>query len=143
VTDPPVVLRKLGTLREHVARASRRRPSSVDAFLADVDAQDALSMSLLVAVQEAVDVAFHVSTDEGWGVPASYAESFEILARNGVLTDRLAKTMTSTSALRNRLAHGYASVDAARLWAELPAGLEALTDFATRVAVWLGRSASP
>lgn len=30
------------------------------------------------------------------------------------------------AALRNRIAHGYASVDFARIWAELPSGLEAL-----------------
>jgi uncharacterized protein YutE (UPF0331/DUF86 family) len=50
-------------------RSRRRRPVSVDVLRKDVDLQDALAMSLLVAIQEAVDIAFHIAADEGWGVP--------------------------------------------------------------------------
>ena len=39
--------------------------------------------------------------------------------------------------MRNRIAHGYASVDHERLWGELPDGLRALDAFAAAVAVWL------
>jgi uncharacterized protein YutE (UPF0331/DUF86 family) len=140
LTDPLIVLRKLSLLREHAARVRRRRPSSIEAFQNDVEVQDALSMSLLVSVQESADVAFHIVADEGWGVPASYAEGFELLAQHGVLPLELARAMSSVTALRNRLAHGYASVDAARLWAELPAGLEALDRFASHIADWLDRT---
>ena len=41
-------------------RARRRRPGSVDVFRHHLDLQDALALSLLVAVQEAIDVAFHI-----------------------------------------------------------------------------------
>lgn len=40
--------------------------------------------------------------------------------------------------LRNRLAHGYGSVDVERLWQELPAGLDALDRFAAAIAAWIG-----
>ena len=139
MTDIVVVLRKLALLREHVQRVRRRRPHTAAALAADVDILDALSMSLLVAVQETVDVAFHLCADESWGVPASYAESFDVLARHGILSDELARRLSGTTALRNRLAHGYASADVERLWTELPHGLEALEEFASAVAGWLGR----
>ncbi len=42
-------------------------------------------MSLLVAIHEATDIAFQVTGDEGWGIPSSYAEGFEILSRHGVI----------------------------------------------------------
>jgi hypothetical protein len=32
---------------------------------------DALALSVLTSVQEAIDIAFHMATDEGWGIPAS------------------------------------------------------------------------
>jgi uncharacterized protein YutE (UPF0331/DUF86 family) len=41
------------------------------------------------------------------------------------------------AALRNRLAHGYASVDIDRVYNELPAGVDALERFAARVAAVL------
>jgi uncharacterized protein YutE (UPF0331/DUF86 family) len=137
MTDVEIVLRKLAVLREHVARARRRRPPTADALRADVDVQDMLALSILVAVQEAIDVAFHIVADEGWGAPASNAESFELLAARGVVDRALAETLTRGVGLRNRLAHAYAALDVDRLWRELPEGLEALDRFAESVARFL------
>ncbi len=55
MTDAELVIRKLAILREHVARARRRRPATADALSADVDVQDSLSLSIIVAIQEAID----------------------------------------------------------------------------------------
>jgi uncharacterized protein YutE (UPF0331/DUF86 family) len=132
-----LVGRKLAVLREHVERATRRRPVSRDALGADVDLQDALAMSLLVAIQEAIDIAFHMCTDEKWGLPATYAECFEILAGHDVITSDLAARLAATARLRNRLSHGYTTVDHARVWEELPAGLLALTQYAAAIAALL------
>jgi len=64
-------------------------------------------MSLLVAIQNALDIALHMASDEGWGVPASYAESFGMLATHGVIDASLVASMANLATLRNRLAHGY------------------------------------
>jgi uncharacterized protein YutE (UPF0331/DUF86 family) len=139
VTDPLVVLRKLTLLREHVARARRRRPDTFATLESDVDLQDALALSLFVSIQEALDIAFHIVADEGWGVPASYAESFEILAKKAVLDLDLSRQLAATAALRNRIAHGYASVELERLWRELPIGLAALDRYAAQIAEYVER----
>jgi uncharacterized protein YutE (UPF0331/DUF86 family) len=134
VTSATVVLRKLVTLREYVQRARERRPNDPDVLRDDLLLQDALAMTLLVSVQEANDVCFHIVADEGWGLPASYAEGFEMLARHGVIALGTAAALSGMSALRNRLAQGYASVDHERLWAELPGGLDALEQFVAAIA---------
>jgi uncharacterized protein YutE (UPF0331/DUF86 family) len=140
VTDPLLVLRKLSLLREHLDRVRRRRPPSVDTLRDDVDRQDALAMSLLVAVQEAVDIAMHVAADEAWGLPPSHAGAFDLLASHGVISPAHARELAGTVAVRNRIAHGYASVDLERLWAELPAGLETLERFAEAIAAYVDRA---
>jgi uncharacterized protein YutE (UPF0331/DUF86 family) len=89
---------------------------------------------VLVAVQEAIDIAFHVATDEGWGVPATYAESFDLLAQRGVVSPEVARALAGAASLRNRIAHAYASVDVERFWKELPDGLDALERFAEGIA---------
>jgi uncharacterized protein YutE (UPF0331/DUF86 family) len=139
VTDTAIVSQKLTSLTEHLGRARRRRPGTLDALRADIDLQDALALSLLVAIQDAVDVAFHIVADEGWGVPASYAESFEMLARHGVIDVTLASEMAAAAGLRNRIAHGYASLDVTRLWNEMPAGLDALERYAAAIARFVTR----
>lgn len=140
MTDAEIVLRKLSVLRDHLARARRRRPANADLLVADQDLQDALCMSLLVAIQEAIDTAFHIAADEGWGVPASNAEAFEILSRNGVLSAELARAMGNAAALRSQIAHGYATIDLPRLWTEIPAGLHALDRYVAKVAELLQRA---
>jgi uncharacterized protein YutE (UPF0331/DUF86 family) len=141
MTETTLVLQKLTTLREHVGRVQRRRPATAEVLHRDVDLQDALAMSLLVAIQEAIDIAFHVAADEGWGVPSSYAESFEILARHGVIDADLAPELIAASGLRHRLAHGYAAVDVERVWAEIPASMAALERYTTAIARFLPGSA--
>lgn len=133
MTDPAIVLRKLAALRDHVERLRRRRPASAADLRSDVDLQDALSMSLLVAVQTALDIAMHFAADRGLGVPATYAEGFQLLAQHGVCEPETSAALGRMAALRNRIAHGYASVDFARIWAELPSGIEALDRFAAAI----------
>lgn len=95
-------------------------------------------MSLLVAVQEALDIGLHLASDEGWGVPASYPESFELLRHHDVVDARLCQDLVNLATLRNRLAHGYGSVDVERLWRELPDGLATLDAFASAIATHVG-----
>jgi uncharacterized protein YutE (UPF0331/DUF86 family) len=134
VTDLALVAGKLQNLREHLARAHERRPTDLVDFSTDKILQDALAMSLLVALQEAVDIAFHMIADEGWGIARSYADGFSTLAEHGVLSAELAHELGNVARLRNRLTHGYATVDFERLWSETPAGLDTLERFAAAVA---------
>ena len=141
MTDAALVLQLLSALRDHVERVRRRRPDDVEAFSADLDVQDALAMSLLVATQQAIDVAFHIVSDEGWGVPSSYADAFALLARRGVIEASLATELGRVVAVRHRIAHVYGTLDVERLWREVPHGLDALERYASAVARFLGERA--
>lgn len=139
MTSAHLVARKLASLIEFARRARTRRPLSVEELATDVERQDALGMALLVAIQEAIDLAFHIVTFERLGTPGSYAEGFDLLAKGGVIDSELAAAMTRASGLRNRLAYGYASVDVPRLWAELPDGLDSLDVYAQAIAAYSNR----
>ena len=137
MTDKELVVRKLTVMLEHIERARRRRPADLEMLRADVDRQDALVMSLLVALQEATDIAFHVAADEGWGVAASNAEAFTLLASRGVIDSELGAALATTVRLRNRIAHGYATLDLERIWKELPDGLAHLERFGSALTRWM------
>ncbi len=134
MTDPTILVRKLAQLREHLQRANRRRSNSAEELAANTDQLDALALSVMVIVQESIDIAFHIVVDEGWGLPGSYAESFELLAQHGVIDSRLATELGAAARLRNRIAHGYATLDPGRLWAELPEGLAAFEAYSVAIA---------
>jgi uncharacterized protein YutE (UPF0331/DUF86 family) len=137
VTDAGLVLHKLQRLNAQVSLTRARRPASADVLSHDLVLRDALALAFMVALQEAIDIAYHVVADEGWGIPDSHRAAFELLAGHGVLAPDLVNELSVATAMRNRIAHGYASVDHERLWQEIPSGLRALDAFAAAVAAWL------
>jgi uncharacterized protein YutE (UPF0331/DUF86 family) len=140
MTNVALVTRKLAILEDHLRRLTERRPSALAAFERDLLLQDATSMSLLVVVQEAMDIALHIASDEGWELAGTYRETFAVLARHGVIDPELSAALAEVATLRNRLAHGYATVDHARVWNELPAGIATMTAFARAIARFLQSS---
>ncbi len=96
-------------------------------------------MSLVVAVQSALDVAMHIASDDGLGVPATYSEAFLVLAKHGILATSTSDSLSRMASLRNRIAHGYATVDFERIWSELPAGLQAFSEFEHAISLHLGK----
>jgi uncharacterized protein YutE (UPF0331/DUF86 family) len=137
MTNVELIARKLAILDDHLQRIMTRRPSSVDDFERDLLVQDAIAMSLLVVVQEAMDIALHIASDEGWELAATYRETFAVLARHDVIDAGLATALGDTATLRNRIAHGYATVDHARIWNELPGGIATMKAFASAIAVFV------
>jgi uncharacterized protein YutE (UPF0331/DUF86 family) len=85
----------------------------------------------------AIDIAYHIVADEGWGIPDSHRAAFDMLAVHGVCAPVLTTELSAAAAMRNRIAHGYASVDHERLWRGIPDGLRALDAFAVAVAAWV------
>lgn len=137
MTDAGLVLHKLQRLKEQVALTRARRPPAADVLSVDLVLRDALALAFMVALQEAIDIAYHIVADEGWGVPDSHRAAFDTLAAHGVLAPDLATELSAAASMRNRIAHGYALIDHQRLWRELPDGLRVLDAFAAVVAAWL------
>jgi uncharacterized protein YutE (UPF0331/DUF86 family) len=140
VTNVALVARKLAVLEDHLQRLRDRRPAEIGMFATDRLLQDAVAMSVLVVVQEATDIALHIATDEGWELGSTYREAFAVLERHGVITAPLAASLGGAAQLRNRIAHGYASLDAERLWAELPRGIATFAEFAAAVSGFLQKA---
>jgi uncharacterized protein YutE (UPF0331/DUF86 family) len=140
VTNVALVTRKLTVLLDHLQRLRERRPASLELFTADNLLQDAVALSVLVIVQESIDISFHICSDEGWELAKTYREIFAVLERHGLIDSELRESLAAAAQLRNRIAHGYASLDAARLWLELPGGIAAFSAFAQRVARHLTES---
>lgn len=80
MTDAGLVLHKLQRLNAQVALTRARRPATADVLSHDLVLRDALALAFMVALQETIDIAYHVVADEGWGIPDSHRAAFELLA---------------------------------------------------------------
>jgi uncharacterized protein YutE (UPF0331/DUF86 family) len=126
--DRLVVADKLESLRRCIVRIEERRVDSVEALVADVDAQDILALNLTRAVQLCVDAAVHILADTDQPAPATMGEAFELLARQAIIPEALALRLRAAVGFRNLAVHAYHRIDWAvvhRLTHEGVADLEA------------------
>jgi uncharacterized protein YutE (UPF0331/DUF86 family) len=102
-------------------------------FLSDLKSRDLATFYLFLAIQECIDLAAHWVSDAGWNVPEDAGATFDLLAEHGVVDQGLAVALRGAVGLRNRIAHGYASVDHERVHDEYRRGGEALRRFLSLV----------
>ncbi len=124
-----VVAAKAGRSRAWLndAAALLLQPPAV--FLADPKGRDLAIFYLFLAIQECIDLAAHWVADEGWGEPDDAGSAFDVLADRRVLDRETATSLRAAVGLRNRIAHGYALLDYARVHQEAEAGIPALRRF--------------
>ena len=142
MTDRRLLLKKVARLHENLRLLEQRRPPSVDEFRSR-DQQDLAAIAFIVAMQEAIDLATHVAVDDGLGLPGSYGESFLLLGRHGVIAPEHAQQLSRMVQVRNRIVHGYMSMDFDVFWRDLPTGIAALDEFAVALALRAGPPSDP
>jgi len=137
VVDTNLVAAKLRELAERITRVRMHCPPEAADLAADPDALDLVSFNLMLAVQSCLDVASHLISDEDWPPANSYAEAFQRLHEQGVLSRDTADTLGSATGLRNVVAHGYADVDPELIHRAAAHGLADLERFASEVSAWM------
>ena len=131
--NPDLVRTRSAEIEESVQRLEALAGLSIADFLADRDAQDIASYRLLVAIEAALALCFHVSSRRLRTTPDDYAGCFALLGEAGVLAPDLTERLQSMARFRNLLVHVYWKVDYRRVHAamqECPGDLRA---FATAI----------
>jgi len=109
VTDPELLAKKLAFIETCVG--DLRRLARPEAIQSDLREERFVEHTLQIAVQAALDVASHIVSDERLGEPRTNRELFDLLARNGWVTDEQAGVLGNMTGVRNILVHGYGDVD--------------------------------
>ena len=129
-----VVARKVARASAWLDEVDRLLAHPAERFRTEVRDRDLTAFYLLLAIQEVLDLAAHWVADAGWSPPDDAPSTFDVLADHGIIDRALADALHRAASLRNRIAHGYATVDHARLHAEAADGLPALRRFLLRAA---------
>jgi len=86
-------------------------------FLTDRDTQNMVLHAMFLAIQATIDGgAWLLSSNKIPKKPASYRETFEILAISGVIDPELGSTLADLASLRNVIIHQYSVLDLEEIW---------------------------
>jgi uncharacterized protein YutE (UPF0331/DUF86 family) len=111
MVDPDLILAKAGSVRSHLNRVFEKRKVGLDGFLKDVDRQESILFNIQMAVQNCIDIAAHIISEKGLGVPGSTTEMFFVLEKNGYLDDSLTQKMVRAIGFRNLIVHEYGKIE--------------------------------
>jgi uncharacterized protein YutE (UPF0331/DUF86 family) len=128
---------KAAALERHLQRVAERLPRTPADFQPMTDASDAVVLHLWQAVQLVVDIAVSACAELGLGAPQTYADAFTRLAAGGRLPVDLATKLTRAAGFRNLVAHGYESLDMARVHDAATHGPADLRRFMAEAGKWL------
>jgi len=113
LVDKALLLRKLADLERYLREIDEYSGVSAEQYRADWKTQRIIERTLQLMVETCADVANHIISDEGLAVPTTYANTFEILHRAGLISGELMRTMVQMAKFRNILVHQYTNIDAA------------------------------
>ena len=111
MVDKDLLLAKASSVKRHLKRVKEKSKVDSKAFLADVDGQEIVMFNLQMAIQNCVDIAAHIISEEGLGIPDSISEMFYLLEENGYLDKRLTEKMVKAVGFRNLIVHEYAKIE--------------------------------
>jgi uncharacterized protein YutE (UPF0331/DUF86 family) len=131
--DADVVRGRAGEIEQALERLTRIRSGGRDAFLADADTKDIACYRLLLAIEAALALCYHVSARQLKQVPDDYADCFAGLSRAGIIAADLSIRLQQMARFRNLLVHVYWDVDYDRVFDVLETDLEDLRAFSQAI----------
>ena len=122
-----LIFSKANSVRKHVKRALEKSDVDIQTFLNDSDCQDIVLFNIQMAVQNCIDIAAHIISDEGLGVPGSNNEMFYMLEENDYLEKQLVEKMVKAGRMT---IHGITIL--------LPMMFSRICRFHTKNSTWAG-----
>ncbi len=120
-------------IAESLARLEKISLVSKEAFLADQDIKDIASYRLLIAIEAALNLCYHISAKYLKKVPENYADCFQLVGEAGIISADLAKDLQRMARFRNLLVHVYWQIDEDTLFTIITSPLDDLRRYCDAV----------
>jgi uncharacterized protein YutE (UPF0331/DUF86 family) len=111
LVDKDLILAKAGSVKSHLNRVYEKRNVDLDNFIKDIDRQESILFNIQTAVQNCIDIAAHIISEESFGVPGSTTEMLYLLEKNGYLDNDLTQKMVKAVGFRNLIVDEYGKIE--------------------------------
>jgi len=138
LVDSDLILAKASSVKRHLNRVIEKRHTDLQTFLQDIDRQESILFNLQMAIQNCIDIAAHIVSDEGMGVPGSTNEMFYLLEENEYLNNELTEKMVKAVGFRNLIVHEYGNIDLEQVFEVAQEDIRDLNDYLVLIFKSLG-----
>ena len=138
MVDSDLILAKAGSIRSHLDRVFEKRDVDLDIFLKDIDRQESILFNIQMAIQNCIDIAAHIISEEGFGVPGSTTEMLYFLEKNGYLDNNLTRKMVNAIGFRNLIVHEYGKMELEQVFEIAQKDINDLNDYLKSIFEKLG-----
>jgi len=115
---------KINEIEKYLEELISITPEGFREYSEDFRAKAACERFFEKIVEAAVDLAFLVIKSKKLDIPEGDKETFDILAKKGIITKDLAANLKDAKSMRNILAHEYGNVNDKLVFHSLTAELE-------------------
>lgn len=127
--DKTIIEGKLDIIELNLKFLDEFKNVNSEEFIGDYGDVQAVKYSLLEIIEACIDIANHIISAEGYRRAEEYADMFEILKENGVISKNLASNLGDMASFRNLLVHRYGDVDNIRVLEIVKSDLEDILEF--------------
>ena len=127
--DKDLIIAKAGSVNKYLSRIREKSNADLESFLGDIDRQEIILFNIQMAIQNCVDIAAHIISEEGLGVPGSTNEMFYLLEENGYLSNELTEKMVMAIGFRNLMVHEYGKIEIDRVYEIAKTDIQGLTAY--------------
>jgi len=120
---------KSGSVEKHLRRIRLKSDTDRENFFEDLDRQESILFNIQMAIQNCIDIAAHIISDEGFGVPGSTNEMLYLLEDNGFLSKDLTEKMVKAVGFRNLMVHEYGRIDLDQVFDMARKDIDDLNDY--------------
>jgi len=132
--NPDLIRARCAEIDASLARLEEFQRLSREQFLSNQDALDVACYRLLIAIEAALALCFHVSAKRLHQVPEEYAGCFSTLEHAGLIPADLSSRLQQMARFRNLLVHVYWKIDYGQVYEVITTRLEDLRVFRAAIA---------
>ena len=135
--DREIIRQKLESLRRCLMRVQSKCPAQAEILVSDFDLQDIISLNLSRAVQISVDIGAHLIAGMDVTAPGTMGQTFDLLAQQGVLAQKLADQLKKSVGFRNIAMHNYEAINWEIVHSIVKNHLGEFAEFAKAIVEWM------
>ncbi len=143
MVDRILIFRKLSKLEDYHSQITEYKDISLVTYKMDWKTQRIVERTLQMMIETCSDIAGHIIADMKYRVPASYAETFEVLRENRIIKKDQVEILVKMAKFRNVVVHDYDQVDAEIVIGILQNSLKDFVTFKDAVVAFINKDISP